>query len=66
MKLTCLLTLLAGQRTRGVLKIYVTFMDFQGNVLLCHIPDLLMSTRPKHLDRTLTYKAYPTDVDCIH
>ena len=63
MKLACLLTLLAGQRIHSVHKICVTFMDFQGNVLLCHIPDLLKSTRPKHLDRTLTYKAYPTDVD---
>ena len=62
-KTACLLTLLAGQRVHSVHKISVNSMDINDSVMLCHIPDLLKSTRPKKLDRTLSYKAFPGDVD---
>ena len=62
-KTACLLTLLAGQRVHSVHKISVKSMDINDSIMLCHIPDLLKSTRPKMLERTLSYKAFPGDVD---
>ena len=63
LKLACLLTLLAGQRVHSVHKISVTHMDINLDAMLCHIPELLKTTRPKILDRTLSYRAFPGDLD---
>ena len=38
-------------------------MDINLDAMVCHIPELLKTTRPKKLDRTLSYRAFPGDLD---
>ncbi|XP_057299198.1 uncharacterized protein LOC130629847 [Hydractinia symbiolongicarpus] len=62
-KLACLLTILAGQRVHSVHNISVPYIDLTDDVMLCHLPGLLKTTRPKKTDRTLMYRAFPSDPD---
>ncbi|XP_057290276.1 uncharacterized protein LOC130612963 [Hydractinia symbiolongicarpus] len=62
-KLACLLTILAGQRVYSVHNISVPYIDLTDDVMLCHLPGLRKTTRPKKTDRTLMYRAFPSESD---